>query len=509
MKRVINLMSLLSTILFFCVTFAFGTSIPEFGELDKEDFPPPILGDLPVQQPEESPLDDLETEPLPLLTPEEAIHEARHASGVLYLSLLKDWGIEEDRPNLAEDLGPESDMGELAPDQVVLGTYNASSDTYQDVEPSVISMDRDGVYYTCTAYISYRGTTRRNYFSTTTDFVNFTRGQIPMPAGYLHSGDPLLDENIYNSGIGPRRMYLTGIVFNNDPVGSFGVPNGIGIWRSDNGGLSWTAPYVIVNNSSSYILDKPDIGVSWHSGSLGYVYVAYVRITYGDANATRLFVARSTNGGITFGTPIQVTTGFINGAQILVNPFYGTVYALWTDFGTNRIRMSVSTDYGQHWTAPENAANGEMVPPTDYPLNGLRKAGSICMARFNSAANRISVVWHEFDTIPGGGQDTNIYYASKTPSGWQPKARLNDDSGYRDQFMPALDFDTNGGNLIVTFYDRRDDPSNLRYHEYMTRISPAGVNLAPNARVSTFQTNPTSYSNWFIGDYQDLWSQTV
>jgi hypothetical protein len=429
-------------------------------------------------------LDQLEPKPLPLLTPEEAIHEARHASGVLYLSLSKDWGVEGNQPNLTEDLGPELEMRQPTPEQAVLYTANASADPYQDVEPSVISMDRGGgVYHTCTAYISIRGTSIRNYFSMTTDFVNFTRGQIPMPTGYLYSADPLLDENIYNSGIGPRRMYMTGVVYNNNPVGSFGVPNGIGIWRSDNDGLSWSAPYMIVNNSSSYILDKPDIAVSWHSGSLGYVYVAYARFTYGDANATRLYVARSTNGGITFGTPIQVTTGIINGAQILVNPFYGTVYVLWTDFGTNRVRMSVSTDYGQHWTVPEDAASGEML--TNQPLNGIQRAPTLAMARFNSVANRISVVWHEFDAIPGGGQDTNIYYASKTPSGWQAKARLNDDSGYRDQFMPALDFDTNGGNLIVTFYDRKDDASNLRYDEYMARISPAGVNLAPNARVST------------------------
>jgi hypothetical protein len=40
MKKVIRLMSLLSTLLFFGVTFAFGTSIPELSDLDKEDLPP-------------------------------------------------------------------------------------------------------------------------------------------------------------------------------------------------------------------------------------------------------------------------------------------------------------------------------------------------------------------------------------------------------------------------------------------------------------------------------------
>ena len=65
----------------------------------------------------------------------------------------------------------------------------------------------------------------------------------------------------------------------------------------------------------------------------------------------------------------------------------------------------------------------------------------------------------------------------------------------RDQFMPGIDFDTSG-NLIVTFYDRRDDPNNLLYHEYMAKISPTGARLEPNKRVSTFQSDPRAYPYW-------------
>jgi len=68
--------------------------------------------------------------------------------------------------------------------------------------------------------------------------------------------------------------------------------------------------------------------------------------------------------------------------------------------------------------------------------------------------------------------------------------------------------------MIVTFYDRRDDPGNLIYHEYMSRISPTGTLLEPNTRVSTFQSDPSAYEYWplpywiFIGDYQDIWDWT-
>ena len=78
--------------------------------------------------------------------------------------------------------------------------------------------------------------------------------------------------------------------------------------------------------------------------------------------------------------------------------------------------------------------------------------------------------------------------------------------------MPALDFDTTG-NLVVTFYDRRDDPGNFLYHVYMVRINSNGGNLQPNTRISTFQSDARSYSSGsyqrFIGDYQDIWDQVI
>ena len=72
--------------------------------------------------------------------------------------------------------------------------------------------------------------------------------------------------------------------------------------------------------------------------------------------------------------------------------------------------------------------------------------------------------------------------------------------------MLALDFDLTG-NMIVTFYDRRDDSSNIKYHLYSARIDSSGIRLEPNIRVSTFQSNPQNYTvdPRFIGDYHDIW----
>lgn len=416
-------------------------------------------------------------------------------SGVVYIETWRLYGFWPPGP------GPFTESPEFPAPASVLYTVNVSNDTNQDMEPSVVSLTLGSTDYTTTAYIKYVNGIAKNHFATTTDFVNFTRGQLSIPAGYTWSADPMLDANIFTSGIAPGRVYCAGIVYNQYPISP---PNAIAVWRSNNGGITWSQPTLAaVNNSSNYFLDKPDIVVSWHSGSLGYVYVIYTLYNNSDPNQNQILVRRSTNGGLSFTAPFAVTSGSVSMSQIVVSPWTGYVYALWVDFSANQIKMSRSTNYGQSWSPPETAASGNMAEST-FTINGGVRAATVPMARFNSVANRICLVWHEREQ-PGSNL-TDIYYTSKSPSGWQTKVRINDVQT-NDQFMPALDFDETG-DLKVTFYDRRDDSNNLKYHLYIAHIDQIGNNLQPNERASTFQSDPTQYANRFIGDYQDLWLWT-
>lgn len=284
--------------------------------------------------------------------------------------------------------------------------------------------------------------------------------------------------------------------------------------------------------------DKPAITVSWHTGTLGYVYVGYVYIDTKTSPATYyILVSRSTDGGLTFpqiSLVVTATQNYVNGVQVLVNKNNGQVYVLWTDLTANSIKMSTSQDFGVIWGQPETipGTTGKIVYPhydvsnkelgflkCSGSTNGLR-APSFPMARFNWVANKISVVWHEWEqgslpncnSLPPGsaGCNTDIYYTARSSSGtWQNKVRINDNQ-QGDQFLPALDFDRSG-NLVVTFYDRRDDGNNILYHEYMARIDSSGNPLQSNTRVSASQTDPRYYTQYpcFIGDYQDIWEQTI
>jgi len=332
-----------------------------------------------------------------------------------------------------------------------------------------------------------------------------------MPAGYPESGDPLMDENSYTTGIAPLRVYTVGILIQ---VNANAHPNAISVWHSDDGGQTWSQPTLAAVNSTDFILlDKPAINVSQWSGNNGTVFIAYIKVDNHTGGTNSLLVQKSTDGGTTFSSPVLVATGNIEAPQILTSPFGDKVYVLWVDLtpNANAIRMSTSNSSLVTWTAAETAATGRFPGGngvmSTFLNNGTGvRALSIPMARYNWATNSLGVVWHEFESPTS--TLTDIYFAAKTSAGWQPKKRINPTT-LNDQFMPGLDFDTSG-RFMETFYDRSQDPNNLLYKESWSRIDFLG-NVANSGALAVPASNPCAYTsscsapNAFIGDYQDSW----
>lgn len=396
----------------------------------------------------------------------------------------------------------------------VTATARATVDTRQDVEPGVAAVNVNGTTYTAAVSIKYvpvvglTGNRPRNYYSTTSDFASFVSGQMPMPTGYALSGDPFLSTNPYTGGIAPKRLYCTGLLFN---TGGTSAPSAIAVWRSDDGGRTWSYPSIVASHGGGgYMVDKPHIAVSWHSGSLGYVYVSWVNFDQ-VTGGTSIWVARSTDGGLTFPTSTVISYASVTGPQVTVNANNGDVHVMWFDLGNNDLRFSMSTDFGINFGPHEIISGGNLVPITN--LNGGVRAPSLPMARYNWVANRLAVVWHAY-----GDAGTEAYYSYRPCSsqcnfwGWELPQRVNDNvTG--DQFMPAVDFNS-AGNLLISFYDRRDDGAqNILYHHYVAEVGPSGNALDVNRRVSTFQSDPRRHTSTtgfagFIGDYHDVWTFT-
>ncbi|MGH9339699.1 MAG: hypothetical protein ACRD1R_08975 [Acidobacteriota bacterium] len=398
-----------------------------------------------------------------------------------------------------------SQFGALYTNRVTL------DDTADDVKPTIMTLTVGTTDYTAIGYIKLvtENNTKiyRNYVATTqTGLGQWIYSEMPRPSDFVWSADPVLHENPYASGVAPERMYYTGVLYNS----SCDVPpNAIAVWRSNDGGFTWDDgnpatddPAIIErNDSSAFCVDKPDVEVSWYSGTRGYVFVSYVKVNISDPTQNEVRVALSTDGGVTFGTPVVVTSSHILGTQMLIHPFTGRVYVVWSDFATKEIRMSFSDDNGQTWTAPETAASGEFVVPVQAFLNANVRALTIPHARLNHIDNKICVVWHEWES--SAREHTDIFYTAKSSSGWQIKKKITATT-INDQFQPAVDFDDNG-DLMVFYYDRSADSSNILYEERWARLDSSGNLLESGQIADSFQTDPRTYTNSFIGDYQDNW----
>ncbi|MGI8785096.1 MAG: hypothetical protein ACR2L2_15780 [Acidobacteriota bacterium] len=426
----------------------------------------------------------------------------------MYFEALRALGLLEVSDRKPSPPGPEP----LLLNSVVEGTVRASSDPNQDVEPAVIAIDIDGTTHTTTTYIKYvtESNLPRIYFSKTVVFGNYIEGQLSVPADYAKSGDPFLAQNPFTDGVAPKRMYNSGVVFNSP---CFTAPSGIAVWYSDSGGYPWSSAVVLARSDiATIVLDKPDIEVSQAPTSRGWVYVAFVQFDCINPNVSVLKIYRSSDGGASFQLASSVITGNVWSPQVLVNPFFGNVYVIWTDMVNKQIWMARSTDvWASTWTY-ELVANVDPVSGSinNGTINGEVRAITSTSAKFNSVANSICVVWHERE--PGSPPDVNrtdVYFQSKTGSGWLPTKVLIDDNPIRDQFHPALDYDGTG-RLMVAWYDRVEDPTNFKYHQYVTYITTDGTRLQNKARVSTFDTDPFNFTpiRGFVGDYQDMWLWT-
>jgi hypothetical protein len=408
-------------------------------------------------------------------------------------------------------------------DPSVLYTYQVTNDSQKEVEPAVLSLTIGGIDHTSSVYIRYpNGIVPRLFFSHSTNLVDWSSPlEMRRPLfGYTQSVDSLMAANIYTNGIAPLRLYCVGLL-KNDYLRD---PSAITAWYSDDGGQSWSYPTTVDSRGAGdFLLDKPAIATSLAPDSRGYVHVSYTNAYTPEVGRNEIVASRSTDGGITFSDTQVLATGTLGGSQVLVHPYLGNnVYVIWLDYANGVIRMRQSSDYGVHWGVTVDVAtfNPMVIDPQNQALgvviNGPVRAQTVLMARYNSVANRICIVWHERQSSsPPNKNITDVYYTSNPGGVWQGKVLLNaqlpgdpEDYTRNDQFMPALDFDTSG-NVLVTWYDRKDDSGNILYHQYLTYVTSDGLRLQAPTRVSSFQSNPMAGPQpGFVGDYQDVWDWT-
>jgi hypothetical protein len=317
-------------------------------------------------------------------------------------------------------------------------------------------------------------------------------------------GDPVLAPRL-----GTNRVYLSTL--------SGALPE-IQVFRSTNAGQTWSAP---VNGAPGFGAgnnqDKQWLAVDNFSGAnAGNVYMCWTRF-----GATEdIFFTRSTDGGLTFGPNggTLISSGG-QGCFVTVSPnhqvsvFYYRGTGAGGQGGDNKIFMRRSTNGGVSF-APEVQVADLNTTSTNgnLNLNGGVRSNAFPHAAVNPdpAKPFIYVVYNDDPNLVDTADNGNIFMVMSTNAGATWSAPIAVDNGSRDQFFPTIGF-AGPGKLLVGYYSRALDPDNLLFQRKgrQATLNAAGVPVFGKS----FQMGPYNppavgqdpvINSTYMGDYDQI-----
>jgi hypothetical protein len=279
--------------------------------------------------------------------------------------------------------------------------------------------------------------------------------------------------------------------------------------RSTDLGNSWNT--VIVDNSRGKTGDQvqndspvASVAVDSHSASQDIVYIGWNQsFPNSKSPDSPTLVATSTDGGQTFGTPVNMSKFYTDtytdsdgtkyniglGTPFLAVGPNGTLYAVAgaaVPFSVNvfpplPLLSAMSTDRGHTWTVQKfTDASHDISQPILQTSTQGGPAGTLLVVYQNKLGTQVQ-----------GSED--IYFQRSTDGAktWTQPVRLNDDDPANQtyHFMPNIGVAPNG-RIDVAWYDFRDAKSfeNDVYYTYSTNN---GTTWAKNIRVTDQSVNRT------------------
>lgn len=279
-------------------------------------------------------------------------------------------------------------------------------------------------------------------------------------------------------------------------------PNAIVVARSPNG-ISWEKRTPVTFNSNKYFDDKYYLAIDRsNSAYANRIYVSWDRNT---STNQILYIAYSLNGGMSWSAPIKVNDGTskferVIGAYPAVDHNTGVVYDSWHDYAKDIIFVDKSTNGGVSWGNDVIAARTHTGFGVNIGCVGGRSQGPAHALKVGPSGTLYLVY---ADKVSGRGFDILLTESTNGGATWSDPVTLNDDPGAADQFHPTLSVESNGiggDKVTVTFYDRRDDPSNCLAHVYATQSADNGATWSANVRQTSFASNFNGNPNG-PGDY--------
>jgi hypothetical protein len=291
------------------------------------------------------------------------------------------------------------------------------------------------------------------------------------------------------------------------------------LYKSSNNGATWT--FESTGSGSQSNVDKEQLWID-HSACSPYKDRLYA-IWHGGNPA---YINSKAVAG-SWGTPIQVSgsesTGTCIGSDIKTNA-YGDVFGFWPTTGNSKIIMVKSTNGGTSFGTPVQVATTYDSYDIGVPsFNGRRALLYVTGGAYRTVSkNMVYAVWTDLTgstgcSVPANEPGSNttstcktrIWLARSMDGGatWSAKTMLNNPSSLNDQYNPWLAVDESTGALGVMYYDTVADSGRKKTDIWFQSSYDDGVTWSTAVKVTTAMTDETvtgADSGNQYGDYNGM-----
>lgn len=291
-------------------------------------------------------------------------------------------------------------------------------------------------------------------------------------------------------------------------------------YKSTDNGATWTFDATFSGTQNS-----ADKQIMWVDHSATSPFKDNIYVIWHNGNPA--YINRRTGPSGSWQTPIQVSgaesTGTAIGGDVKTNAF-GDVFGFWPTTGNRRIIVVKSTNGGVSYGTPVQAATTFDGFDIGVPsFNGRRALIYVSGGAYRTAAkDLVYASWMDLTGASGCTSSANepgsnvastcktrIWFSRSTNGGtsWSAPVMINNQPSLNDQFNQWMVVDETTGALGIIYYDTVGDPGRKKVDIWYQSSYDDGATWGTPVKVTSAQTDETvagSDGGNQFGDYNGL-----